>query len=249
MLTSLPVLQEARAGSSPRHMVFHFDPQRTVLGTVFTHAGEEEFALSSLDRMNHMLVIGKTGMGKTRLLKNIIAQDIHTGRGVGVIDPHGDLQDELLDEIPRSRALVYLDPNDAERIVTFNVLANIPPDRIAPTASEIVAGFKAVWGEVGWGARMERILYFAVAALIEAGDASILGLSRLLKDAAYRAEILERVKDPIIHGFFAQEYATWDDDYRTTAIDPVLNKIEQLLAAPVVRAILGSMKSSIDLTE
>jgi TraM recognition site of TraD and TraG len=96
---------------------------------------------------------------------------------------------------------------------------------------------------------MERILYFALAALIEAGNASLLGLPRLLKDESYRADILERVRDPIIHGFFAQEYATWDDDYRTTAIDPVLNKIEQLLAAPVVRAILGSMKSSIDLTE
>jgi hypothetical protein len=65
---------------------------------------------------------------------------------------------------------------------------------------------------------MERILYFALAALIEAGNASLLGLPRLLKDESYRADILERVRDPIIHGFFAQEYATWDDDYRTTAI-------------------------------
>jgi DNA helicase HerA-like ATPase len=102
-------------------MDFQFNPQRTLLGTVFTHAGEEELALSELDRMNHMLVIGKTGMGKTRLLKNIIVQDIHSGRGIGIIDPHGDLQDELLDEIPRSRSrdLVYLDPNDPDRVVTF----------------------------------------------------------------------------------------------------------------------------------
>jgi hypothetical protein len=201
--------------------------------------------------MQHMLVIGKTGMGKTRLLKSIIVQDIHTGRGVGVIDPHGDLQNEILDEIPRSRArdLIYLDPNDRERVVTLNVLADVPRDRIAPSASEIVGGFKAVWGDVGWGARMERILYFAIAALIEARDASLLGLPRLLKDASYRTEILERVKDPIIHGFFADEFATWDDDYRASAIDPVLNKVEQLLAAPVVRAMLGSLKSSIDLTE
>jgi hypothetical protein len=160
------------------------------------------------------------------------------------------LQNELLDEIPRRRTrdLVYLDPNDPDRVVTLNAIANIPRDRIAPTASEIVGAFKAVWGE-SWGPRMERILYFALAALIEAGNARLLGLPRLLKNEEYRAEILERVKDPIIHGFFAQEYATWDEDYRTTAIDPVLNKIEQLLAAPVVRAILGSMKSSIDLTE
>lgn len=232
-------------------MVFQFQFDRTILGSVFTRAGEEELSLTEADRMQHLLVIGKTGMGKTRTLKNIIVQDIHTGRGVGVIDPHGDLQNEILHEIPRSRArdLVYLDPNDRERVVTLNVLANVPPDRIAPTASEIVSGFKAVWGEVGWGARMERILYFAIAALIEARHTSILGLPRLLKDVSYRAEILERVNDPIIHGFFAHEFATWDEDYRATAIDPVLNKVEQLLAAPIVRAILGSMKSSIDLSE
>jgi hypothetical protein len=232
-------------------MVFHFDRTRSILGNVFTPAGEEEFALSDLDRMNHMLVIGKTGMGKTRALKNLIVQDIHTGRGVGVLDPHGDLQNEILDEIPRRRTrdLVYLNPNDPDRIVTLNVIENVLPDRIAPTTSEIVAGFKAVWGEVGWGARMERILYFTIAALIEAGGASLLGVPRLLKDEAYRAEILERVKDPIVHGFFADEYAVWDKDYRSTAIDPVLNKVGQLLAAPVIRAILGSLKSSIDLTE
>src|SRR5258705_13491015 len=102
-------------------MDFHFDQSRTILSRVFTHAGEEELALSELDRMNHMLVFGKTGMGKTRTLKNIIVQDIHTGRGVGVIDPHGDLHNELLNEIPRRRTrdLVYLDPNDPERVVTF----------------------------------------------------------------------------------------------------------------------------------
>src|SRR5438105_1596624 len=128
-------------------MDFDFNRERTILGTVFTHGGEEELSLSDLDRMNHMLVIGKTGMGKTRLLKNIIVQDMHSGRGVGVIDPHGDLQDELLDEIPRRRTrdLVYLDPNDPERVVTFNVVANVPRDRIAPTTAEIVAAFKAVY--------------------------------------------------------------------------------------------------------
>jgi len=230
-------------------MTFDFHSDRTILGTVFTHAGEEELALSEADRMQHLLVIGKTGMGKTRTLKNIIVQDIHTGRGVGVIDPHGDLQDELLDEIPRHRArdLVYLDPNDRERVVTFNVVENVPRDRIAPTTAEIVAAFKAVWDS--WGPRMERILYNAVAALIEADNMSLIGLPRLLKDERYRTEILEQVSDPIVHGFFAEEYPTWDSDFRITAIDPVLNKVEALLAAPLVRAMLGSTKSSIDFSE
>src|SRR5262249_26056086 len=208
-------------------MDFHFQNDRTILGSVFTAAGEEDISLTELDRMQHMLVIGKTGMGKTRLLKNLILQDIYAHRGAGIIDPHGDLQHELLDAFPRHRArdLVYLNPDDRERVVTFNVLENVPDDRIAPTASEIVAAFRAVW-DSSWGPRMERILYNAISALIEAQNTSLVALPRLLKDERYREEVLEQVRDPIVHGFFHEEYATWDEDFRTTAIDPVLNKTE-----------------------
>jgi hypothetical protein len=227
---------------------FHFDPERTVLGTVFTRAGEEVFALGEDDRLKHVLAIGKTGMGKTTLLKNMILQDIYAGRGVGVIDPHGDLSQDLLNAFPewRARDLVYIDPSDSERVATFNILASVPPDRIAPTAADVLATFKAVWGEVGWGARMERILYFSIAALIEAPSTTLLSLPLLLKNEAYRERVLSHVEDPIIHGFFADEYTTWDNDYRVTAIDPVLNKIEQLLSAPAVRATVGTVTSSIN---
>jgi type IV secretion system coupling TraD/TrwB family protein len=230
---------------------FQFDPHRTVLGTVFTRAGEETFALTQEDRLKHVLAIGKTGMGKTTLLKNMALQDMHTGRGLGVIDPHGDLSRELLDEIPswRARDLVYINPSDQERTVTFNILASVPPERIAATAADVLATFKAVWGEVGWGARMERILYASIAALIEAPSTTLLGLPLFLKDATYRRKVLTHVSDPIIRGFFIDEYATWDDNYRTTAIDPVLNKIEQLLSAPAVRATVGTVTSSIDFSE
>src|ERR1700694_6053249 len=177
-------------------MEFRFDPERTVLGSVFTHAGEEELALTETDRLKHMLVIGKTGRGKTTLLKNIAIQDMHTGRGVGVIDPHGDFSRDLLDQIPRSRTrdLIYIDPEDQERVVTFNVLASVPRNRIASAAAGIVAALKAVWGD-SWGPRMERILYNAVAALIEAPNTSLLGLPRLLKDQKYRERILADVAD------------------------------------------------------
>jgi hypothetical protein len=155
---------------------FQFDPDRTVLGTVFTHAGEEVFALTLDDRLKHMLAIGKTGTGKTTLLYNMIVQDMYAGRGFAVIDPHGDLSRDLLDAIPRWRAqdLVYIKPSDQERVVTFNLLGNVVPERVAATAADVLATFKAVWGEVGWGARMERILYFSIAALIEAPSTTLL---------------------------------------------------------------------------
>jgi hypothetical protein len=187
-------------------------------------------------------------MGKTTVLKNMILQDIYASRGVGVIDPHGDLSQDLLNAFPkwRARDLIYIDPSDEERVVTFNILGSVPAERVAATAADVLATFKAVWGEVGWGARMERILYAAIAALIEAPGTTLLGLPLLLKDPLYREQVLHHVRDPIVRGFFLDEYATWDDDYRTTAIDPVLNKIEQLLSAPAVRAMTGTVTSSID---
>ena len=163
---------------------------------------------------------------------------MYAGRGVGVIDPHGDLSRHLLNHMPapRARDLVYIDPSETERIVTFNIVASVAPERIAATAADVLSTFKAVWGDVGWGVRMDRILYFSIASLIEAPNTRLLSLPRLLKDPVYRQHVLHHVHDPIIHGFFDEEYAVWDDDYRTTAIDPVLNKVEQLLSAPAVRA-------------
>jgi hypothetical protein len=229
----------------------NFDPNSTVLGTVFTRAGEEEFALTETERLRHMLVIGKTGMGKSTLLKNIINQQIHGGLGVGIIDPHGDLASELLDAFPRSRArdLVWIDPTDPDRIVTFNPLSNVPSVKIAAAASNLVGSFHALWGEIGWGARMERVIYFSVAALMEARNMTLLALPRLLTDEEFRAHVLERVHDPIIHGFFANQYATWDEEYRVTAIEPVLNKLEQLLSSPATRASLGTVTSSINFSD
>jgi hypothetical protein len=227
---------------------FEFDPERTVLGTVFTAAGEGEFALSKEDRLKHLLAIGKTGQVKSTLLKNIALQDIYCGRGCAVIDPHGDLSQELLDAFPewRARDLVYIDPSDSDRVVTFNMVQTVPPELIAARAADVLATFKAVWGEVGWGARMERILYAALAALLEAPSTTLLGLPLLLKNEAYRRKVLSYVHDPIIRSFFTDEYDAWDDAYRTTAIDPVLNKVEQLLSAPAIRATIGTVTSSID---
>ena len=229
---------------------FTFDPERTLLGSVFTHAGEEDYALSSADRLNHMLLIGKTGMGKTTLLKNIVLQDIYGGRGVAVIDPHGDLTHDLLEQYPRFRArdLVYIDPSDRERVVTFNILAKVPRERIATVASNIVASLKAIWSD-SWGPRLERILYNTVAALIEAPNTSFLGIARLLKDRDYRAEVLEAVEDPLVKSFFEDEYDDWSHEFGAAAIDPVLNKVEMVLGSSTVRTMLGATTSSIDLRE
>jgi hypothetical protein len=228
-------------------MEFQFSADRTILGTAFTRAGEEEFSLSERDRMTHCLCIGKTGHGKTTLLTNIAVQDIYAGRGIAVIDPHGDMSRALLEYLPswRARDLVYINPVDEERVVSFNMVASVPRNRIAFVTASVVGAFKAIYGD-SWGPRMERILYQAVAALVEAPNTSLVGLPKFLKSPSYRHEVLGHVRDPMVRDFFLTEYDQWDEKYRMQNTEAVLNKVEQLFASPFLRATFGTTTSSID---
>lgn len=123
------------------------------------------FGIALPDLRQHVYVIGKTGSGKTTLLRNMIVQHIALGHGVGLIDPHGDLAEELLNHIPRWRTdhVVYFNPSDLEYPIALNLLANVPKDERHLVASGIVGAFKSLWPD-SWGPRMEYILYNAIAA-------------------------------------------------------------------------------------
>ena len=139
------------------------------------------FGISPVDRRQHLYAIGKTGTGKTTLLRNLICQDILEGKGVGVIDPHGDLAEEILDCIPSWRAddVVYFNPADADFPIGFNLLSSASEERRYLEASAVVGAFKHLWRE-SWGPRLEYILYASVAALMECENVSLLGIPRML---------------------------------------------------------------------
>lgn len=206
------------------------------------------FSLSAADARQHTYIIGKTGSGKTTLLRNLIVQRIALGHGVGVIDPHGDLAEELLHHIPPHRAdhLVYFNPGDIEYPVGLNLLAHVPPDDRHLVASGIVGAFKSIWRD-SWGPRLEYILYNAVAALLDCRNATLLGVNRMLSDDAYRAKVIRQIKDPFIRAFWAEEYAGYDERFKREAIAPIQNKLGQFLLNPVIRNILGQVKSKVDI--
>jgi hypothetical protein len=199
------------------------------------------------DRRSHLYVLGKTGVGKSTLLKNLIIQDIQAGHGVAVIDPHGDLVSDVLHHIPKARNsdAVYFDPSDQEHPIGFNVLEAVEPDRRHLVASQIVAIFQSIWHD-SWGPRTEYFLANAVFALLEAGGATLLGIPRLLQDAEYRADIVSRVHDPVIKKFWSIEYEAFSQNFRTEASAPIQNKVGQLLASAQIRNIVGQVKSTID---
>ena len=224
------------------------DQSQIAIGERHGWGEPQRFSISQIDQRQHIYVIGKTGSGKTTLLRNMILQHIALGHGVGLIDPHGDLAEELLDHIPPHRAdqLVYFNPGDLEFPIGLNLLANVAPDDRHLVASGIVAAFKGIWRD-SWGPRLEYILYNAVSALLDCNDATLLGVNRMLTDDRYRATVIRQIQDPFIRSFWAEEYAGYDDRFKREAIAPIQNKLGQFLLNPVIRNILGQVKTKIDI--
>jgi hypothetical protein len=219
-----------------------------IIGERHTWGDTQAFGIAAADARQHLYIIGKTGSGKSTLLRNLILQHIALGHGVGLIDPHGDLAEELLHHIPPHRAdhLCYFNPGDLEFPVGLNLLANVPPDDRHLVASGIVSAFKGIWRD-SWGPRLEYILYNAVSALLDCENATLLGVNRLLTDDKFRAAVIRQIKDPFIRSFWAEEFAGYDERFRREAIAPIQNKLGQFLLNPVVRNILGQVKSKVSI--
>ncbi|MEK7217883.1 MAG: type IV secretion system DNA-binding domain-containing protein, partial [Patescibacteria group bacterium] len=224
------------------------DPELTVLGEAVFRGERKKFGIRTDDRRRHMYIIGKTGMGKSVLLENMIRSDILAGKGVAVIDPHGDLVDAALRCIPSSRTndVILFDPADREFPVSFNMLNCPNPEQHALVASGLMSIFKKLWPEAFSG-RMEYILRNALLALIEAENNSMLGILRIFVDDPFRAKILERTTNHLVKSFWEDEYTNWSEKYRTEAIAALQNKIGQLVSTPLVRNIVGQVTSTLDI--
>jgi CxxC-x17-CxxC domain-containing protein len=208
------------------------------------------FGIKTDDRRRHMYLIGKTGMGKTTTMENMIISDIRAGRGVGVVDPHGDLAEKILDYIPSGRIndVIYFNPADLDYPIAFNILEAIDPKYKHLVASGMMGVFKKIWPDV-WSARMEYILNNTVLALLDYPGATMLGINRMLADRNYRKKVIDKIKDPVVKAFWVDEFARYNERFATEAIAPIQNKVGQFLSASIIRNIVGQVKSTIDMRE
>lgn len=222
----------------------------TILGEAVFHGNRARFGIKEDDRRRHMYVIGKTGMGKSTLLENMICDDIRSGKGLGVIDPHGDLIEGILKSIPKDRSndVILFEPADRDFPLSFNPLECRDPDQRPLVTSGLMAVFTKLWPEAFSG-RMEHILRNTLLALLEFSGSSMLGIMRMFADPLYRDKVVARVTDPMVKSFWNDEYASWTDKYRTEAVAAIQNKIGQLLSTPLIRNIVGQVKSRLDLRE
>lgn len=211
---------------------------------------DQLFGIKRKDRRQHMYVIGQTGTGKSAMIHNMIIQDIANGEGVCLVDPHGENVEGILEKIPENRMddVIYFNPADTEYNVGFNVLEIPDPRYKHLVASGLMGIFTKIWSGV-WSARMEYIMNNAILALLDTPGTTLLGITRILVDAEYRAMILSNVKDPVVKAFWVNEFEKWKDQFRNEAIAPIQNKVGQFLSTALIRNIVGQSKSTIDIPD
>ena len=222
------------------------EPQSFSLATT-AHGGGVVF--SREERERHLWIVGKSGSGKSTFLFNLAMADIVAGEGVAIIDPHGDLAEDILDAIPRSRIneVCYLDAGETQYPVGFNPATQIEAARRALAASGIVAAFKHLWSD-SWGPRLEHFLYHGVAALISRQHATLIDLARLYTDDPFRERVVGRLTDTETLRFWREEFPSYTKQLRAEAISPILNKVGQIAASPNLRLILGQLAPRFDLS-
>lgn len=211
----------------------HGNPDVSYFATTNGRPPHRTFGIKQADRLSHMYVIGKTGTGKTTLLETLAIQDMACGRGVTVIDPHGDLAERLVAKVPsrRSDDLIYLNAPDLAQPFGYNPLRRVQADRVPLAASGLMEAFKKLWAEA-WGVRMEHILRNALYALIESGDATLPDILRMLTHASFRKQVLSRVKNEQVTAFWVKEFPKYNPRYQQEAIAPIQNKVGAFLADP-----------------
>jgi hypothetical protein len=219
---------------------------------------KNEFQMAKIgqkDRATHLYVIGASGSGKTKFLEYLILQDIEKGNGFGVIDPHGDLIEDIKGILSLHYAasdediaekVVLIDPTNPEFTVTFNPLEKLPGVSISEQANELIGSFRRIWAEA-WGVRMEDLMRNSLIALGEA-ELTLADLPAFLTNRAFRRNVLIDVNHPLVQDYFTR-FNTMTDRAQITWIEPVMNKINAFLADERIRQMFFSTKSSFNMRE
>ncbi len=208
----------------------------------------DRFGILPSDRLRHLWVVGKTGSGKSTLLLRLIEQDLRAGRGVAILDPHGDLATAALSLVPRSRTndVCVLDPSDPEAAVAFNVLRQGGPNLdTSLAASALISALKKHWSDV-WGPRLEHVLRSAILAVAPDPRATLLYLYRFLTDEELRAKMAPRIADPVVRQFWTREFPGYRAQLQAEALAPVLNKLGAFVTNGFIRRIVAQEKSRLD---
>ncbi len=212
---------------------------------------ERPVYLGNDDRRRHTYVIGKTGTGKSQLLEEMIMQDIEAGKGVAVIDPHGDLMDGILSRIPPERAedVIYFDPSDGDRPMGLNMLEAKTEEQKHFVVTSIVGLMYKLYDPMKTGIigpRFEHAIRNAMlTVMVEPGN-TFVEVVRVLTDSSFVQELLPKLTDPIIRRYWTDQIAQTADFHKSEVLDYIVSKFGRFVTNKLMRNIIGQSESSFD---
>lgn len=226
------------------------DNQISAFGVTDFRGINHQFGMLRYDRSRHVYIIGQTGAGKSGLLELFALSDIFHGQGYAIIDPHGDFAINNMKFIPGSRLqdVVYFNPADTAYPLGFNPLEVTNPNQKTNISSEVIGVLKRMFGD-SWGPRLEYILRYTILALLDRPETTMLDITRMLTDKAFRKETLSYCKDTVVLQFWNVEFASWNDKFVAEAVAPVLNKVGAFTANPIIRNIIGQPRSTFNIRQ
>ncbi|PIU33393.1 hypothetical protein COT04_00285 [Candidatus Shapirobacteria bacterium CG07_land_8_20_14_0_80_39_12] len=206
--------------------------------------------LSDDDRRRHLYIIGKTGTGKTELLRNLILQDIRAGKGVCLIDPH-DLAEDLLQYIPPERAeeVIYFDPSDTDRPMGLNMLEAETEDQKHMVTTAIINLMYKLYDPYKTGIigpRFEHAIRNAMLTVMSEPGSTFVEVVRCLTDANFVQELLPKVTDPMVRRYWTDQIAQTTDFHKSEVLDYIVSKFGRFVTNKVMRNIIGQSKSAFD---
>lgn len=222
----------------------------TPIGVTNWRNQQQVFGIKDQDRLGHIYCLGKTGAGKSTLLLNMAIADIEQGKGVGIIDPHGDLAEEILKHIPNERIkdVIYFNAGDIKYPIAFNPLSGIKEQDRYLVAATIVSTLKKLWAD-SWGPRLEHILRNTLISLTYYSKSTLLDIIRMLTDFEFRRKVLYAVPVISILDFWHKEFEPLSPQLKNEFIAPIVNKVGLFTTHPILRNIFGQEKSAVHISE
>ena len=198
----------------------------------------------------HILCCGKSGTGKSPLLKALIAQDIRARGAFALFDPHGDLALSVRELVPADHSVtcVYLDPGDPRSDWRFNPFAGVAPENRALAAAGVVEVFKKLWAD-DWGPRLEHLLRNVAFTLLETPSSTFGDVPTLLNDRSYRQSVARDLENSVVRTFWLEEFDKYSPAFRATVTAPLHNKVGALLTDPTLRRFLTEQGTFLNLRE
>ena len=202
------------------------------------------------DRLRHLYIVWKTGTGKSKFLNSLMIDDLKQWRWLWVIDPHGDLIEEIIAHIPpqRHKDVIIFDPTDEQFPFCFNPLDVKSTESKQILAKWFIDIFKKFFGS-NWNPKLEHVLRMIFLALLDTPDSTLFDIIRALTDKDFRYDMIEYIEDDVVRNFWTNEFAGWSQQFNTEAIMPIMNKVGQLLSIDMLKNIFSSHENKLDFRE